>query len=75
MIDVCVESVFVNQTELQSWLDELRVEHRDLDVVIDHLVESRHHDTMRIQRLKRRKLKLKDMIIKLESGLIPDLDA
>ena len=65
----------MNQTELQAWLDELKVEHRDLDVVIDHLVDSRHHDTMRIQRLKRRKLKLKDMIIKLESGLIPDLDA
>ncbi len=65
----------MNQTELQSWLDEIRVEHRDLDVVIEHLLESRHHDLMRIQRLKRRKLKLKDMITKLESGLIPDLDA
>lgn len=65
----------MNATELQAWLDELRVEHRDLDVVIDHLLESRHHDHMRIQRLKRRKLKLKDMIARLESGLIPDLDA
>ncbi|MEQ9450913.1 MAG: DUF465 domain-containing protein [Pseudomonadales bacterium] len=65
----------MNPTELQAWLDEIRVEHRDLDVVIEHLQESRHHDLMRIQRLKRRKLKLKDMITKLESGLIPDLDA
>lgn len=65
----------MDPTELQSWLDALRVEHRDLDVVIDHLIESHHHDAMRIQRLKRRKLKLKDMITKLESGLIPDLDA
>lgn len=65
----------LDQTELQNWLDELRVEHRDLDVVIRHLIESRHHDTMRIQRLKRRKLRLKDMIAKLESGMIPDLDA
>ena len=65
----------MDQTERQVWLDELRVEHRDLDVVINHLLESRHHDSMRIQRLKRRKLKLKDMITKLESGLIPDLDA
>jgi hypothetical protein len=65
----------LNPTELQTWLDELRVEHRDLDVVIVHLQESRHHDLMRLQRLKRRKLKLKDMIIRLESGLIPDLDA
>ncbi|MEM7079386.1 MAG: DUF465 domain-containing protein [Pseudomonadota bacterium] len=65
----------MDQTELQGWLDELRVEHRDLDVVIRHLVDSRHHDTMRIQRLKQRKLRLKDMISKLESQLIPDLDA
>ncbi|MEM7003339.1 MAG: DUF465 domain-containing protein [Pseudomonadota bacterium] len=65
----------MNPTELQGWLDELRVAHRDLDVAIEHLIESRHHDAMRIQRLKRRKLKLKDMITKLESGLIPDLDA
>jgi hypothetical protein len=65
----------LNQTERQHWLDELRVEHRDLDVVINHLIDSHHHDNMRIQRLKRRKLKLKDMIIRLESGMIPDLDA
>ena len=65
----------VDQTELQSWLDKLQVEHRDLDVVIQHLIDSHHHDNMRIQRLKRRKLKLKDMILKLESELIPDLDA
>ncbi|MEC7414096.1 MAG: DUF465 domain-containing protein, partial [Pseudomonadota bacterium] len=36
---------------------------------------ARHHDSMRIQRLKRRKLKIKDMIHRLESELIPDLDA
>jgi hypothetical protein len=46
-----------------------------LDVAINHLLSSRHHDTMRIQRLKRRKLKLKDAIHKLEGELIPDLDA
>ena len=56
-------------------MEDMRVEHRDLDVVIRHLVESRHHDSMRIHRLKRRKLKLKDAIAKIESGMIPDLDA
>ena len=65
----------MTQDEMQKWLDELRVEHRDLDEVIHHLVQSRHHDLMRIQRLKKRKLKLKDMITRIESGLIPDLDA
>ena len=48
---------------------------RDLDEVIRHLIETRHSDTMRIQRLKKRKLKLKDTIARLESELIPDLDA
>lgn len=57
------------------WLDTLKAEHRDLDIAIKHLTSSRHHDNMRIQRLKRRKLKVKDAIHKLESELIPDLDA
>ncbi len=65
----------MDNAELNKWLEELRVEHRDLDEVIHHLVDTGHHDTMRIQRLKKRKLKLKDMISKLESELIPDLDA
>lgn len=67
--------VRMDNAELQQWLEQLRIEHRDLDEVIHHLLESRHHDMMRIQRLKKRKLKLKDMIAKLESELIPDLDA
>ena len=67
---------FENDQEQQlRWLETLRMGHRDLDVAINHLKTSRHHDNMRIQRLKRRKLKLKDAIHKLESELIPDLDA
>ena len=61
--------------ETNRWLEELKSEHRDLDGVIDYLIDTRHPNTMRIQRLKKRKLKLKDMIDRLESGLIPDLDA
>jgi len=61
--------------EVVRWLEQLRVEHRDLDDVIRYLIETRHPDLMRIQRLKKRKLRLKDMIAKLESQLIPDLDA
>ena len=63
------------QSEVVRWLNELRVEHRDLDDVIKHLIETGHQDHMRIQRLKKRKLKLKDAMAKLESQLIPDLDA
>jgi hypothetical protein len=65
----------MERAEIERWLEELCVEHRDLDEVIRHLVETRHSDSMRLQRLKKRKLKLKDMIARLESELIPDLDA
>ena len=61
--------------ETNRWLEELKSEHRDLDDVIHYLINTHHPNTMRIQRLKKRKLKLKDMIDRLESGLIPDLDA
>jgi hypothetical protein len=65
----------MDRVDIERWLAELRIEHRDLDAVINHLIETRHTDVMRIQRLKKRKLKLKDMIARLESELIPDLDA
>jgi hypothetical protein len=65
----------MHRDEIEQWLNDLRIEHRDLDEVIRHLMETRHSDTLRIQRLKKRKLKLKDMMAKLESELIPDLDA
>ena len=65
----------LEQSEVVHWLTGLRVEHRDLDEVIEHLVKTGHADLMRIQRLKKRKLKLKDAIAKLESDLIPNLDA
>jgi hypothetical protein len=65
----------MDNAELERWLEELKVEHRDLDEVIHHLVEAKHHDSMRIQRLKKRKLKLKDTMAMIESRLIPDLDA
>ena len=56
-------------------LRELRVSHRDLDYLIDRLQHDPMVDQLRIRRLKKRKLLLKDMINTLESELIPDLDA
>jgi hypothetical protein len=56
-------------------LRELRVSHRDLDYLIDRLQDDPMVDQLRIRRLKRRKLLLKDMIMNLESDMIPDLDA
>jgi len=67
--------VRLEQAEVMRWLEELRVEHRDLDEVIRYLIETGHNDHMKVQRLKKRKLRLKDSIAKLESQLIPDLDA
>ena len=56
-------------------LRELRISHRDLDDLIDRLSHDPLVDQLRIRRLKKRRLILKDMIASLESELIPDLDA
>lgn len=63
------------EEEILGWLEELRVEHRDLDEVIEYLEQTGHPDRMKVRRMKKRKLKLKDTIARLESRLIPDLDA
>lgn len=63
------------QAAIRERLEELRIEHRDLDVVIDRLVHDPHLDQIRLSRMKKRKLLLKDMITKYESKLIPDLNA
>jgi hypothetical protein len=55
-------------------LHEMRSEHRDLDTVIARM-ESQPVDQIQLQRLKKRKLKLKDDITRLESGLLPDIIA
>lgn len=60
---------------IKQRLDELRVEHRDMDEIIDRLIEDPMVDQLQIRRLKKRKLNLKDMILKLESKLIPDIEA
>jgi hypothetical protein len=57
-------------------LIELRTEHRDLDAAIARLVEAAAcDDDLAIKRLKKRKLRIKDMVAYLENQLIPDLDA
>jgi hypothetical protein len=60
---------------VKARLEELRIEHRDLDEVILRLVEQPPYDQLQLQRLKKRKLVLKDMIAKLESQLLPDIIA
>jgi hypothetical protein len=56
-------------------LKELRVAHRDLDLTINKLAKNPKVDQLRVKRLKKRKLVLKDMIVRLESELIPNLNA
>ena len=53
----------------------LRTEHRDLDDVIDRLTDGVYVDQLQLKRLKKRKLQIKDFIARIESRLIPDLDA
>jgi len=65
----------MEQEEISTWLEELRTEHRDLDDLTRMLQDNVYPDQMQLQRLKKRKLRLKDMIAALESKLIPDLDA
>ncbi len=61
-------------TQIAHLLAELRQEHRDLDAAIEQLAAV-GRDELQITRLKKRKLLLKDTIARLESKLIPDLDA
>ena len=65
----------VEREMIRLRLEELRIEHRDLDDVIARLSENVYADQLQVRRLKKRKLMLKDTIAKLESRLIPDLDA
>lgn len=59
----------------QDRLKALQQEHRDLDDVIERLAESVPFDQLRMQRLKKRKLALKDEIARLESQTVPDIIA
>ena len=56
-------------------LKELRIEHQDLDQVISRLADDPYVDQIMLRRLKKRKLRVKDMIAMLESSRIPDLNA
>lgn len=61
--------------ELLNRLAELRNEHRDLDAAIAALTETSRFDQIQAQRLKKRKLILKDTIRKIEDMLMPDIIA
>jgi hypothetical protein len=64
-----------DRVALMQRLVELKLEHRDLDVVIQHLATDPAHDQLQLTRLKRRKLLLKDQIARLEREIDPDVRA
>lgn len=64
-----------NIAEMAARLHELRQEHRDLDQAIERMADNPAVDQLRLTRLKKRRLRLRDQIAWYESHLIPDLDA
>jgi hypothetical protein len=60
---------------LKQKINQLQTEHRDLDDVISRLSQSPAQDQIQLQRLKKRKLYLKDQIAILERQLEPDIPA
>ncbi|WP_321501501.1 DUF465 domain-containing protein [Breoghania sp.] len=60
---------------LRSELAQLRQEHRDLDASIEALIETGRADAIQMQRLKKKKLCLKDRITSIEDRLLPDIIA
>lgn len=62
----------LSKDQLKEKLEELTIEHRDLDEALERLTEQPMHDMLKLQRMKKRKLVLKDIINKIESMLIDD---
>ncbi|MEP7349641.1 MAG: DUF465 domain-containing protein [Sphingorhabdus sp.] len=65
----------MNDEGYQNQLEQLRVEHRDLDDAITALMAQTVVDQLQIARLKKKKLILKDQIMRLEDQLVPDIIA
>lgn len=63
------------EKQLRRQLEVLRSEHRDLDQAISRIAETPPFDQLAIQRMKKRKLILKDQISDLEDRLLPDIIA
>ena len=64
-----------DREELNAKLEALSLEHRDLDDAIDNLSATSSFDQLKLRRLKKRKLALKDQIMQLQSNLLPDIIA
>lgn len=60
---------------LRRRIAELQCEHRELDQAISEMVQQGVRDELQLQRMKKRKLALKDAIVRLEMDLVPDIPA
>lgn len=65
----------VDQEDLRRQMEELKSEHRDLDDIIARVTETIPFDQLQMQRLKKRKLQIKDQLARIESLLVPDIIA
>ncbi len=65
----------LDKTEIEARIVALQQEHRDLDGAIDAMVEKGAFDQLQLQRMKKRKLSLRDLIRQLEAQLVPDIIA
>lgn len=65
----------LDKENLTARLQELRLEHRDLDAAIDALQATVRFDQLQLQRLKKKKLRLRDEIARIQDQLYPDIIA
>ena len=65
----------MDKKEIRRRINDLTLEHRDLDDALNLMKEKPFIDELQLRRIKKRKLKLKDEILLLESKLIPDIEA
>lgn len=65
----------MTEDEMRKRLAALQVEHRDLDIAIEALVQAGGPDQLQVARLKKRKLRLRDQISHIEDNLTPDIIA
>ncbi len=69
------EKTGMTEDEMRKRLASLKVEHRDLDIAIEALVQAGGPDQLQVARLKKRKLRLRDQIGQIEDYLTPDIIA
>ncbi len=63
------------ERELKAELERLKQEHRDLDSAIEALLATSGYDRLQVQRLKKRKLQLRDRVSEIDDALFPDIIA